>query len=170
MLRSVISLLIFLSLLTTLRAAEATPFNTILGTQAIGGRYQFTQDTPLLESAKLIAELGSGIMKFSISPQASFGKTKANVRGNNPSLKTLTESRRKTHASCGAGHAVHALFRLGLSLHHTRHRRHFKPSERDLEYREIYDFACHLLRTYNSTGKKLLPRPLGGRLASAAAL
>ena len=49
----------------------------LLGTQAIGGRYQFTQDEPLMESAKLIAELGSGIMKFSISKQASFGKTKA---------------------------------------------------------------------------------------------
>ena len=41
------------------RAASA-PFNYVIGTQAIGGRYHFTQDAPLLESAKLIAELGSG--------------------------------------------------------------------------------------------------------------
>ena len=45
----------------------------------------------MLESGKLIAELGSGIMKFSISPQASFGKTKANVLERDPSLKTLTD-------------------------------------------------------------------------------
>ncbi len=47
----------------------AQPPNMLLGTQAIGGRYQFTKNEPLLESAKLIAELGSGIMKFSISRQ-----------------------------------------------------------------------------------------------------
>jgi len=57
---------------TALEAAEPAPFNTILGTQAIGGRYHFTQDAPLLESAKLIAELGSGIMKFSISRNIFF--------------------------------------------------------------------------------------------------
>jgi len=77
--------------LTALKAAEPAPFNTILGTQAIGGRYHFTQEAPLLESGKLIAELGSGIMKFSISRQASFGKTKANVLERDPSLKTLTD-------------------------------------------------------------------------------
>ncbi len=71
--------------------AESVPFNTIIGTQAIGGRYHFTQDAPLLESAQLIAELGSGIMKFSISPQASFGKTKANVKSpNHPTEHRLT--------------------------------------------------------------------------------
>ena len=76
---------------TALKAAEPAPLNTLLGTQAIGGRYQFSQDEPLLESAKLIAELGSGIMKFSISKEASFGKTKANVLKRDPSLKTLAE-------------------------------------------------------------------------------
>ena len=84
-------LFITLSQLAVLRADELMPVNTILGTQAIGGRYHFTQDEPLLESAKLIAELGSGIMKFAISPQGSFGKTKANVIERDARLKTLTD-------------------------------------------------------------------------------
>lgn len=33
-----------------LSAFSAEPPNLLLGTQAIGGRYQFTQDEPLLES------------------------------------------------------------------------------------------------------------------------
>jgi len=105
---------------------EVAGFNAILGTQAIGGRYHFTQDEPLLESAKLIAELGAGIMKFSISKQASFGKTKANVRESNPGLKTLAEvaSKEPTHRAVLDMPFTH--FFICLSLHHAWQRRHLQ--------------------------------------------
>ena len=97
--------------LCPLPSAFATqPPNMLLGTQAIGGRYQFTQDELLLESAKLIAELGSSIMKFSISKQASFGQTKANVRG---SQNTRRDRGEGADASCGARHVVHSGAELG---------------------------------------------------------
>jgi hypothetical protein len=63
-LRSIVTLLL-LSFTAGILQAETPdptapqPFNYVIGTQAIGGRYHFTQDAPLLESAKLIAELGS---------------------------------------------------------------------------------------------------------------
>jgi hypothetical protein len=154
-------LLLFAALLTsswtTLHAAEATadvPFNFILGTQAIGGRYHFTQDAPLLESARIIAELGSGIMKFSISRQALFGKTKANVTNPDPSLKTLTDvaSREPAHRAVLDMPFTHFfIWAYPFTSHGSAAQ--FKPAERDLEYREMYDFSCHLLRTYNGTGK-----------------
>jgi hypothetical protein len=140
--------------LTTLFAAEPAPFNYVIGTQAIGGRYHFSQEAPLLESAKLIAELGSGIMKFSISPQASFGKTKANVIDQNASLKTLTEvaSNEPAHRAVLDMPFTHFLiWTYTFTTHGTAGT--FQQAEHDLEYREIYDFACHLLRTYNGTGK-----------------
>ncbi len=133
----------------------AAPPNLLLGTQAIGGRYQFTQEEPLLESAKLIAELGSGIMKFSISKQASFGKTKANVRGDNPGLKTLAEIAEKepTHRTVLDMPFTHFfLWAYPFTTHGSAGT--FKTSERDLEYREMFDLAAHLLRTYSGTGKK----------------
>jgi len=109
--------------LTPLKAAEPAPFNTILGTQAIGGRYHFTQDAPLLESAKLIAELGSGIMKFSISRQASFGKTKANVLERDPSLKTLTDVAGKEPAHRAVLDMPFTHFHIwAYPLHHARQR------------------------------------------------
>jgi len=140
--------------LTALQAAEPAPFNTILGTQAIGGRYHFTQEAPLLESGKLIAELGSGIMKFSISQQASFGKTKANVLERDPSLKTLTDVAGKEPAHRAVLDMPFTHFHI-WAYPFTTHGSAgtFKPAERDLEYREMYDFACHLLRTYTGTGK-----------------
>lgn len=133
----------------------AAPPNLLLGTQAIGGRYQFTQEEPLLESAKLIAELGSGIMKFSISKQASFGRTKANVRGDNPGLKTLAEIAEKepTHRAVLDRPFTHFfLWAYPFTTHGSAGT--FKPAERDLEYREMFDLAAHLLRTYSGTGKK----------------
>ena len=136
------------------RAASA-PFNYILGTQAIGGRYHFTKDEPLLESAKLIAELGSGIMKFSISKQASFGKTKANVLERDPSLKTLADvaSKEPTHRAVLDMPFTHFfIWAYPFTTHGSAGT--FKPAERDLEYREMFDLATHLLRTYSGSGKK----------------
>jgi hypothetical protein len=138
-----------------LTAFSAEAPNLLLGTQAIGGRYHFTQEEPLLESAKLIAELGSGIMKFSISKQASFGKTKANVRGDHLGLKTLAEIAEKepTHRAVLDMPFTHFfLWAYPFTTHGSADT--FKHAERDLEYREMFDLAAHLLRTYNGTGKK----------------
>ncbi|MFZ4766640.1 MAG: hypothetical protein ACOYMN_16935, partial [Roseimicrobium sp.] len=141
--------------------AEATPAphtpaprNYILGTQAIGGRYQFTEDEPLLESARRIAELGSGIMKFSISPQATYGPAKANVRQRNPHWQTLAEvaSKEPTHrAVLDMPFRDFFLWAYPFTTHGAAGQ--FPPAERALEYREMYDLACHLLRTYSGTGK-----------------
>ena len=137
-----------------LSAFPAEPPNMLLGTQAIGGRYQFTQDEPLLESAKLIAELGSGIMKLSISKQASFGKTKANVRGSNPGLKTLAEiaAKEPTHRAVLDMPFTHFfIWAYPFTTHGSAGT--FKPAEPDLEYREMFDLTAHLLRTYSGSGK-----------------
>lgn len=148
-----LGLLCTLLLLSSAISEERT--NTILGTQAIGGRYHFTKDEPLLESAKLIAELGSGIMKFSISKQASFGKTKANVAVADPRLKTLTDVAAKdpTHRAVLDMPFTHFLI-WTYPFNPIGTAGKFKPEERDLEYREVYDFTAHLLRTYSGTGKK----------------
>ncbi|MFM2165948.1 MAG: hypothetical protein RIS79_319 [Verrucomicrobiota bacterium] len=133
----------------------AEPPNLFLGTQAIGGRYHFTADEPLLESAKLIAELGSGIMKFSISKQASFGKTKPNVLKNELGLQTLAEIAAKdpTHRAVLDMAFTHFfIWAYPFTTHGSAGT--FKPAERDLEYREMVDLTAHLLRTYSGSGKK----------------
>jgi hypothetical protein len=144
-------LFVFFSLLSALSAEQP---NMILGTQAIGGRYHFTEDEPLLESARRIAEMGSGIMKFSISEQASFGETKANVRKDGLGLKTLAEVAGKdpTHRAVLDMPFTH-FFIWAYPFAPEGTAGTFKPAERDLEYREMYDLAALLLRTYSGTGK-----------------
>jgi hypothetical protein len=146
--------LLLFALCPLLSALSEDRVNMLLGTQAIGGRYHFTQDEPLLESAKRIRELGSDIMKFAISKQASFGKTKANVLERDPSLKTLAEvaSREPSHRAVLDMPFTH--FFLWAYAFTTRGSAGtFKNEERDLEYREMHDLAAHLLRTYSGSGK-----------------
>lgn len=148
-------LLLLSSFIILVSSLAAEPPNLFLGTQAIGGRYQFTEEEPLLESAKLIAELGSGIMKFSISKQASFGKTKANVSEDALGLRTLTEIAEKdpTHRAVLDMPFTHVfIWAYPFTTHGSAGT--FKPAERDLEYREMFDLVAHLLRTYSGTGKK----------------
>lgn len=133
----------------------AQPPNLFLGTQAIGGRYHFTEAEPLMESARLIAELGSGIMKLSISKQASFGKVKANVLNDALGLQTLAEiaAKEPTHRAVLDMPFTHVfIWAYPFTTHGSAGS--FKPAERELEYREMFDLAAHLLRTYSGSGKK----------------
>ncbi len=146
--------IVFFALCPLLLAFAAGPPNMLLGTQAIGGRYHFTTEEPLMESAKLIAELGSRIMKFAISKQASFGKVKANVLNNELGLQTLAEIAAKdpTHRAVLDMPFTHFfIWAYPFTTHGTAGT--FKAAERDSEYREMYDFTAHLLRTYSGTGK-----------------
>jgi hypothetical protein len=53
--------------LVPLNAQRNAPFSLSVGTQSIGVRYQFTEDTALVESAKEIAALGSDTLKIALT-------------------------------------------------------------------------------------------------------
>mgnify|MGYP000149983694 CR=1 FL=1 len=56
-------------------------YNFVLGTQGIGGKYQFSNESKLIEQAKHIRGMGSNILKISLGPKSpksyGFGKSKA---------------------------------------------------------------------------------------------
>lgn len=136
-------------------AEDIDPFDYVLGTQAIGGRYQFTKDTRLLEGAKRMREMGSNSIKFALSQDGSFGVESGNVPARDPSIVTLTDlaSREPSHrAVFDMPFAFYFLWTYPLTS--KSQAATFKPADRDAQYREIYDFTRHLLRTYNGTGKQ----------------
>lgn len=130
-------------------------FNYIIGTQAIGGRYHFTEDTPLLESAKRIRELGSSSMKFTMSASGYFGAEKGNISKRDESIQSLLDlaTKEPSHKA-----VIDMPFRdcfiwvypLGCKTSSGT----FRAEDHEREYQEIYDLACHLLRTYSGTGKR----------------
>ncbi len=131
--------------LTCCQAAEVEGPNYILGTQAIGGKYQFTSEHPLIESARVILEMGATTMKFAL------GRGGYDDPGSN-SLATLAKENpayRKVfdlpfaHYQIWANAAQEANWKDGLSPLHSAH-----------EYQELYDLTAYLLTAYSGTGKQ----------------
>lgn len=134
---------------------QAESFNCILGTQAIGGRYQFTKDTRIVESAKLIRALGSNLIKVTFSHEGSFGEKKGNVPAHDPAIQTLTDlaTKESSHKAVLDMPFTYCLLWV-YPLTSKTQANTFRPEDHDRQYRELYDFACHLLRTYSGTGKQ----------------
>ena len=152
---SAIRLLFFVLIAVTVHAGELDHFNYLVGTQAIGGRYQFTGESRLMESAKLIRALGSNIMKFTLSNEGSFGKEKGNVPERPDEVKTLTDlvTREPSHrAVLEMPFAFYFIWAYPLTS--KTQAAFFKPSDRERQYAEMKSFAAHLLKTYSGTGKQ----------------
>lgn len=129
-------------------------YNYIIGTQAIGGLYQFTSDTRLVESAKRIQELGSNIMKFTLSPEEAFGKEKGNVPERNPMVHSLLDLVTLEPSHKAVLEMPFRFYFLWAYPFGTKTRAgEFSPEDQEREYREMYDLSCHLLLAYSGTGK-----------------
>ena len=124
------------------RAASA-PFNTILGTQAIGGKYQFTDKPALLEAAEVIREMGATSMKLALRLDAKHPTihSVAQLVSVDPIYRQVLDMP-FTHFLMWVDARAEGAWTKGL-----------KPAQVIAEYRHVYDLAVHLLKTYSGTGK-----------------
>jgi hypothetical protein len=129
-----------------------TMLNMIVGTQAIGGPYQFTDDAYLLEVAREIEGLGSNLIKFSVNPRkyAKRPYLLDEVSGIDSMVDLLDQ------------HPVYKkLMRMDFRFYHmwanpyaqTRWQDGVSQSEERALYDEFYELATHLLDTYRGSGK-----------------
>lgn len=143
-----------LGFVTVVSAHEPDSFNYLLGTQAIGGRYQFTNETKLIESARLIRSLGSNVMKFTLSNEGSFGKDKGNVPEKPANVKTLVDLITKEPSHRAVMEMPFTFYLLwAYPLTSKTQAATFKPEHREPQYEELKEFAAHLLKTFSGTGK-----------------
>ncbi|MFM1996441.1 MAG: hypothetical protein RLZZ111_828 [Planctomycetota bacterium] len=151
-----------------LPAAEPTAFaavptasglgapNTVIGTQTIGGRYRFTSEPLLVETAEAIRAMGSDTIKFHLWP--GYGGAQGNVEEPRPGIQSLVELARDEPAH---RRVLDMPFSRILLWAHTFHkqgspdmwRKGLSDAAAEAERHEIYDLACHLLRTYSGSGK-----------------
>lgn len=130
--------------------------NVVLGTQTIGGRYRFTSEPLLVETAEAIRVMGSDTIKFHLWP--GYGGQQGNVDEPRPGIRSLVELARDepTHRR-----VLDMPFSRVLLWAHSFQkqgspdmwRKGLSTAAADAEYREIHDLACHLLRTYSGSGK-----------------
>lgn len=137
-----------------LRHPAADAYNVRVGTQTFGVKYSFTTNTPLVETARAIHDLGSDILKFYLGPglAGQYGIRIPKHITNLTSLAQLEPSCREvldmpfqhifawTYPLSPSGEVV---WQDGYS-----------PQERRLEYEEIFSVSRYLLTNYNNSGKR----------------
>lgn len=137
----------------TASAEREAPFSLVVGTQAIGGTYQLTDQPALLEMAGAIKEMGSDTLKISVSPQYhKLYRTKPDP--NIKSVRDVISKEASYKAALDMPFRNIMLWVYPFSDTKSKFRTgKFKPGEADRIYREIHDFTAHLLTTYSGTGK-----------------
>lgn len=153
MIQPAIICLALLNLVAGVRAEDAPLYSTSIGTQTIGVRYQFTDESALVETAKGILELGSDTLKIAVGP--NYGE---NYRlPKNPEIKSVLDLVLKYP---DYGRVMDMPFRnIMLWVYPLTDRMsgfykgEIPQDEADAIYREMYDFAAHLLKTYTGSGK-----------------
>jgi hypothetical protein len=126
-------------------------FNLVLGTQTFGVKYQFTQETRLVETARRIEEMGGGLIKFSLDPrycESMYGLPK---RGDVHSLTDLARNEPSFRAVFDMPFAHYLLWVEGFSPIDWHDG--LSQAERDAVYRETNDLVRYLLTHYQNSGK-----------------
>jgi hypothetical protein len=144
---------------TTTRPSEIDAYNYVIGTETFGPTYQFTDEQPLLETARAIQAMGSTVIKFGL--HRGFGgfdsKTQkmGNVHQANPNVHTLTELVRDepTHHQVLDMPFSNFILWTHSFANDADWRSGFSDSQAKAEYKEIYDLTRYLLTNYNGTGK-----------------
>ncbi len=158
MMKTAITLVVFL-LATIVHGQKVVAYDTItplesynfvLGTNTIGGRYQFTNDSKLLEQAKHVRGMGSNILKVSLGPNAP--KTYA-LNINSKPVTTLE----LFHATPEYKKVFDMDFKYIFTWVHTvtgiNWKKGISQKQEQILYDEMFNFASYLLTTYNNTGK-----------------
>lgn len=140
-------------------------YNYAIGTQTVGSKYQFTNESMLVETAKEIKNMGSNLLKFSMHPRyfsENYGLPK---NDNINSLTKLASLEPSMKAVLDMDFKYYHIWVYGFSQYTPE-----PPGKKDdtaqikfidgfpeqyekALYREIYDLTSYLLKTYNNTGK-----------------
>lgn len=146
---------------------QINEFNYIIGTQTVGAKYKFTNETNLVETAKAIREMGSNILKFSMGPRYWWENYDIPKDENIHSLTDLAQEKSMKQV-LNMNFKYYQIWAYEFSQY-TPEPAGQKKDENQIQfinglsdydsircYHEIYDFAVHLLKTYSGTGKVFL--------------
>lgn len=143
---------------------EVNEFNYVLGTQTVGAKYKFTDQTNLVETARQIRAMGSNLLKFSMAPRYWWENYDIPQDTSIHCLLDLAkEASMKTVLDMDFKYYQIWVYEFSQ---YTQEEAGVKKDESQIKfidglndwyaeqsYKEVYDLACYLLRTYDNTGK-----------------
>ena len=128
-------------------------FSTAVGTQTIGAKYRFTEESLLVETAKAIHELGCDTLKIAVTPRY----TDDYMMSRNPEINSALDLITVKPAFRQVMDMPFRNVMLWLYPFSDTKSGFFKgeipKSEAEAIYREVYDFTAFLLKTYSGSGK-----------------
>jgi hypothetical protein len=143
---------------------EINEFNYVIGTQTVGAKYKFTEETNLVETAKAIREMGSNLLKFSMAPRYWWENYDIPKDENITSL-TLLAQEKSMKEVLDMDFKFYQIWVYEFSQY-TTEPPGMKKDENQIKfiggmsddhaqasYKEVYELACYLLKTYNKSGK-----------------
>ncbi|WP_242118626.1 hypothetical protein [Aestuariivivens sediminicola] len=144
---------------------KVASYNYAIGTQTVGSKYKFTDETMLVETAVEIKKMGSNLLKFSMHPRyctENYGLPKNDAITSLTKLATLEPSVKKV---LDMDFKYYHIWTYGFSQYTPE-----PPGEKDdtaqikfidgypkhyedALYKELYEFTTYLLKTYSGSGK-----------------
>lgn len=127
-------------------------YNFVLGTQALGAKYQFGTESSLVEQAKQIRALGSNILKVSLGKKApknyrldvKNSKTTLELFKSSPDFKKVFDMDFKY------------IFVWVHTLTDVEWKKKMDASDQKKIYDEMYELAAYILKEYNDSGKTFM--------------
>ncbi len=126
-------------------------YNFVLGTNNIGGGYQFT-DSKLIEQTKHVRGMGSNILKISLGRNAPKSYNMKSVSANTTLelFKAIPEFKKSFDMD------FKYIFAWVHTLTDVKWKQSINKIEEQKLYNEMYEFAEYLLTEYNNTGKTFM--------------
>jgi len=147
------------------KSVNIKSFNQIIGTQTVGSKYKFTDESMLVETALKIKEMGSNLLKFSMHPRyctENYGLPKNEAITSLTKLASLEPSVKRV---LDMDFTYYHIWAYGFSQYtpepegvkddtsQIKFIDGFDKKYEDALYDEMYEFATYLLETYNNSGK-----------------
>jgi len=131
---------------------QLEPYNYILGTHAIGGKYQFTNESRLIEQSKHVRAMGSNILKISLGRSSPKVYGLSQIKTNS----TLELFKSNPDYKMAFDMDFKYIFAWVHSLTDVRWKQGIDKDGEQKLYEEMFEFVSYLLTTYNNSGKTFM--------------
>ncbi|NVJ89073.1 MAG: hypothetical protein HWD82_06495 [Flavobacteriaceae bacterium] len=140
-------------------------FNYVIGTQTVGSKYKFTDESMLVETAQEIKNMGSNLLKFSMHPRYCSENYGLPENDNITSLTKLATLEPSVKKVLNMDFKYYHIWVYGFSQYtpepvgkkddtaQIKFINGYPEAYEKALYKELYEFTTHLLKTFNNSGK-----------------
>ena len=140
-------------------------YNYVVGTQTVGPKYKFTNESMLVETAKQIKDMGSNLLKFSMHPRYCTENYGLTENKEITSLKRLAQLEPSVKEVLNMDFKFYHIWVYGFSQYSPEPKGQKNDTNQikfiggypdlyaEALYEELYELTSYLLKEFNNSGK-----------------